>query len=190
MLEDTTTVQLAASLVSLAALLAFVRTLQGPRTREWLGPAADFWELVRRLLLPVLDRVARRRLPGDHYAAYELPLREVVGTIDATPEQVEQLLWDAGATRMPLAALKTLRFEDIEAVEVGSWAFRDSLFARRQVHVMLFAMDGQTVVAAHAEASALNPWTALDHYRGVGLSAEAGAREVRRRLDEDVWVEN
>jgi len=80
---DITPIQLAASFVSLAALLLFARALRGPRTQQWLGPAADWWELLRRRGLPLLDRLARRRLPGQHYAAYTLSLDEVVGTIDA-----------------------------------------------------------------------------------------------------------
>lgn len=176
-----------ASLVSLVAVVLFARALQGPRTRRLLGPAADWWETLRRVGLPLLDRVARRRLPGDHYAAYELREREIVGVIDRPPEAVEQLLWDAGARRMPLAALKSL---PDGRVEVGSWAFRESLLARHQTHPILFpAGEGRTLVAAHREANALNPWTAWDHYRGVGLSAEAGERVVRERLDEGVWVD-
>lgn len=49
-------------------------------------------DTLRRTLLPLLDRVARRRLDGGHYAAYELGEREIVGVIDAPPEEVEQLL--------------------------------------------------------------------------------------------------
>ena len=51
--------------------------------RSGENPAADWWELLRRRGLPLLDRLARRRLPGQHYAAYTLSLDEVVGTIDA-----------------------------------------------------------------------------------------------------------
>ncbi|UIP00327.1 hypothetical protein Hbl1158_02860 [Halobaculum sp. CBA1158] len=180
-------VPIVASLVSLVGLLLFVRALQSPRTRRWLGPAADWWETLRRLVLPLLDRVARERLPGDHFAAYELRPREIVGVIDASPEETERLLWDAGFRRMPLAALK--RLPD-GRVEIGSWAWRESPLAKRQIHVMLFAAgEGQTLVAAHEEASALNPWAAWDHYRGVGLSAQGGERAVRERLDERVWKE-
>ncbi|WP_435065902.1 hypothetical protein [Halobaculum sp. EA56] len=178
-----------ASLVSLAALALFVRALQGPRTRRWLGPAADFWESLRRLVLPLVDRVARRRLPGNHYAAYTISLDEHVGVIDAPPERVEQLLWDAGFRRMPLAAYKQLPNGE---AEVGSWAYRDGLLARKQTHVMLFRTGGagqQTSVFAHREFNALNPTTAWKHYRGVGLSAAEGERAVRERLDEGVWAE-
>ncbi len=138
-------------------------------------------------MLPLLDRLLRRHAPGQHYAAYQLSLDEVVGTIDATPEAVERLLWESGAKRMPLAALKDL---PDGRVERGSWAYRDSLLASKQVHVMLFATaTGETLVAAHEEANALSPFRALEHYRGVGYDVPAGERAVRERLDERVWLE-
>lgn len=181
---------IAASLVSLAALLAFAWAARGPRSRRWLGPAADGWESLRGAVLPTLDRLLRRRAPGQHYAAYTLSLDEIVGVIDAPPEEVEQLLWDAGFRRMPLAAYKTLPMPYAGRGEVGSWAYRDGLLASRQTHVMLFrAAEGRTMVAAHEEANALNPWTALEHYRGRGYDVPAGERAVRERLDEGVWAD-
>jgi len=181
--------QLVASLVSLLALLAFAWAARQPRSRTLLGPAADGWETVREAVLPPLDRLLRRRAPGQHYAAYTLSLDEVVGTIDAPPEEVEQLLYKAGFRRMPLAAYKTLPMPYYGREEIGSWAYRDGLLASTQTPVMLFrAAEGQTLVAAHQEANALNPWTALEHYRGEGYDIAAGERAVRERLDEGVWV--
>lgn len=177
---------LAAPLVSLVALLLFARAVRGPRTQALLGPAADWWELLRRTLLPTLDRLLRRRAPGQHYAAYTLSLDEVVGVVDAAPEEVERVLWEAGARRMPLAAFKTL---PDGRREIGSWAFRDDLLATHQTHVMLFEAEAGTLVAAHREANALNPWRAVAHYRGAEYDVVAGGREVRRRLDEGVWDE-
>ncbi|WP_049979352.1 hypothetical protein [Halolamina rubra] len=182
-----TPISVVAPLVATAALLGVAWALRQPRSGRLLGPAADFWEYGRRLLLPLLDRLLRRHAPGQHYAAYQLSLDEVVGTIDATPEAVEQLLWESGAKRMPLAALKTL---PDGRVERGSWAYRDSLLASKQIHVMLFsAGEGRTLVAAHEEANALNPAVAMDHYRGRGYDVPAGERAVRERLDEGVWAE-
>lgn len=182
---DTTPTQIAASLISCTTLLLFARALRGPRTRRLIGPAADFWEYARRGLLPLLDRLLRHRVPGQHYAAYTLSMDEIVGTIDATPEEVEQLLWGAGFRRMPLAALKTL---PDGRTERGSWAYRDGLLASSQTHVMLFqATEGKTLVAAHREASPINPFTAMDHYRGRGYDVPAGADVVRERLDEGIW---
>jgi len=190
MIGTITPVEIAAPLVATTALLLFARALRRPRTRRLLGPAADWWETIRGIVLPLLDRLARRRLPGQHYAAYTLSLDEVVGVIDAPPEEVEQILWERGARRMPLAALKRLPMPYAGSVEVGSWAWRDGLLADQQVHVMLFAAgEGRTLVAAHEEANALSPFRALDHYRGRGYDVPAGEREVRRRLDEGVWME-
>jgi len=180
---------IAASLVSLVALLAFAWAARGPRSRRWLGPTADGWEILRGVVLPPLDRLLRRRLPGQHYAAYTLSLDEVIGVIDAPPEEVESMLWDAGFRRMPLAAYKTLPIPYYGREEAGSWAYRDGLLASRQTHVMLFAAgEGRTLVAAHQEANALHPLVAMEHYRGVGYDVPAGEKEVRRRLDEGVWV--
>lgn len=187
MFESIQYVDIVAPLVSLAALWAFAWAVRQPRSRRLLGPAADTWELLRGLLLPPLDRLLRRRAPGQHYAAYTLSMDEVVGVIDATPEAVEQLLWDAQFRRMPLAALK--RLPD-GRVETGSWAWREHPLASTQVHVILFAAgEGRTLVAAHEEANALNPAVAMDHYRGRGYDVPGGEREVRRRLDEGVWVD-
>lgn len=179
---------IAASFVATAALVAALWTLQQPRTRRLVGPAADGWETLRSVVLPSLDRLLRRRAPGQHYAAYELGAEEVVGLIDAPPEAVEQLLWEAGYRRNPLAALKTL---PEGRVERGSWAFRDGLLAREQTHIVLFAgvRDGETLVAAHQEASAINPLVAMEHYRAEGYDVPAGERAVRKRLDEGIWVE-
>jgi hypothetical protein len=184
---DTTPTAIAAPLVATVGLLAFLWALQQPRSRRWLGPAADGWEYARRGLLPLLDRFLDRQ-DGDHYASYHLGEQELVGLLDAPPEQVEVMLYRAGFRRMPLAALK--RLPD-GRTEIGSWAYRDGLLASEQVHVMLFRAEreGQTLVAAHREPNALNPATALAHYRGRGLDAEAGERAVRERLDEGVWVE-
>lgn len=188
MFENLTPTVVAAPLVATVALLGTLWMLQQPRSRTLLGPAADFWEYGRRLVLPLLDRLARRRLGDGHYAAYELDAEELVGILDAPPEEAERILWEAGAVRQPLAALKTL---PDGRVERGSWAFRDSLLAEQQTHVVLFAghEDGETLVAAHREASPINPVTALDHYRGRGYDVDAGERDLRRRLDEGVWVE-
>ncbi|OTF01862.1 hypothetical protein [Halorubrum sp. SD683] len=110
--------------------------------------------------------------------------------IDTPPEEVEQILWESDARRMPLAALKRLPMPYAGLVERGSWAWRDGLLVDQQVHVMLFAAGGgQTLVAAHQEANALNPLVAMDHYRGRGYDVPGGERAVRKRLDEGVWVE-
>jgi len=141
------------------------------------GARADWWNYGRRLLLPLLNRLARRH--GLGYAGYDLPEEEFVGRVDATVDEVEIGLDDVGFERMPLAALK----ETADGrVERGSWAFREGPLADRQLHVMLFVGDGGTDIYAHDEYNAFHPRYALRHYRGVGLDAEVGEQRLREML--------
>lgn len=172
-------IPIATAVVSTVALLAFVWALRQPRSRRYLGPAADYWETLRSLLLPLLDR----RVPRIKWA-YTLHEREYVGRINAPPEEVEQLLWTHGAKRMPLAAFKTL---SDGTTEVGSWAFRDSLTAEMQTHVILFPDQDGTAIYAHMEANALSPFDALAHYRGIGYDPEQGEKALRLHLPPGVW---
>lgn len=170
---------IAAGIVSTAFLLWFVWALRQPKNSNYVGPAADWIEIVRGVLLPLLDR----HTPGIKWA-YTLHDRERVGYIDAPPEEVEQLLWEHGFRRMPLAAYKDL-IDGRE--EVGSWAFRESLTAEEQLHVMLFAEGDGTAVYAHSEKSAINPFTAWDHYRGIGYDIERGKAALKDKLPSGVW---
>jgi hypothetical protein len=174
-------IPIAAAVVSTVALLAFVWALRQPRSTRYVGPAADYWETLRSALLPLLAR----RVP-DVLWSYTLHEREYVGGIDKPPEEVEQLLWDHGFTRMPLAALKRLSDGTVES---GSWAWRESLTAQNQLHVMLFATRDGTAIYCHLEANALSPFNALDHYLGRGYDPEAGAKQLRDKLPSGVWDE-
>lgn len=183
MSSHSTLLTILAPLVALAALvgIAYLRTQRQPR--RWLGPRADEWEWLRAALLPVLDRLLRAETDWG-YAAYELEQAERAGYIDAPPEAVEELLYQRGFRRLPLAAYKSL---PDGREEVGSWGYRESLLAREQVHVMLFsAPGGGTHVYAHREPSAINPLTAIDHYRGRGYDPAAGVAFVRERLGDEI----
>lgn len=147
------------------------------------GPSAEFWERLRRRYLPTLDSLARSLDLG--YAAYELDPREYAGTLEADPEAAERLLYRNGFRRNPFAAFKTL---PDGRREYGSWSFRASLLARRQVHVMLFERrDGGTDVYAHAEYSAINPFVAFRHYEGYGYDPTRGQARVHDLLPADAW---
>lgn len=174
-------IPIAAGIVSTIGLLWFVWAARQPRNTRYVGPAADWWETLRSILLPLLSQ----RVPRIKWA-YTLHEREYVGVIDRPPEEVEQLLWEHGFTRNPLAAYKTL---SDETGEVGSWAWRESLFADSQLHVMLFPAREGTAVYAHVEPNAQNPFTALDHYRGVGYNPQEGAELCRNLLPDGVWHE-
>lgn len=160
-------------------LLATIRSRVGNN-----GPLAEYWPRLRAEALPILDDLARWL--GLGYAAYELSPREYAGTLDLQPEAAERLLYQHGFRRNPFAAYKTL---PDGRTEVGSWAFRPSLLARRQVHVMLFDRDGPgTDVYAHTEYSAINPLVAYAHYIGRGYSPAKGQARVHDLLPTDHWL--
>lgn len=110
------------------------------------------------------------------YAAYQLAPREYAGHVSGDVEDAEQMLWDAGLRRNPVAALKTLA--DGRG-EKGSWVYRDSPFSRKQVHVMLFEANGGGVdMYAHEEYSSINPFVMRRHYLGVGYSPAEGKKRL------------
>lgn len=185
-LTDTQIAQLAAAAVATISLAAYFRA------PAWLfGPDAKFWNPLRRLVVPLLDRLAKNHgeelgLPDDlDYASYELANSEFAAAVESSVDDVGEALSDVGYQRMPLSALKTL---PDGRVERASWARRDGLLASTQTHVMLFEpRPGSTAVEiyAHVEPNALNPVRAWDHYRGRGYDPEAAGDIVREWLDKE-----
>jgi len=157
-----------------------------------LGPQADWVEVVRSVCLPILDRVLDPLLGGVG-AAYEITASERVGVLDADPEQVERLLWQAGCRRNVLSASKTLTDG---RRQVGAWAYRRAadVGAQMQVDIMLFEHPAGTSVYAHHEySSSLRPFrpsVLIKHYRGAIYDPEAGERIlVESILPEARWIE-
>lgn len=113
--------------------------------RSLRGPSADWIEPLRSttypLLHPLLERVGG-------FALATVGDEQYVGWLPMSVEALEHVLWVNGFKRNPLAALK--RRED-GAPSAGSWAWRPSLFAHRQLHVVLIADDGGTSIYAHLE---------------------------------------
>lgn len=178
---DLSPIEIAAPLVALAGLLLYLHL--GPKQ---YGPRADWWETLRRTVLPQLNRLAQRN--GWGYAAYTLSPEEYIGTSERPPEMFEQFLSDHGFKRMPLAAYKYEPEEMGGKGEVGSWAYRGSMLATRQDHLILFeAPSGGTDVYGHSEYNAYNPLTAAQHYLGVNyvpLGSVSGIERVERFIEE------
>ena len=179
--------QIVAALVASVALYAYLRS------PAWVfGPQARFWNPLRRVLVPVLDRIAREHLTdrtgGEiSYAAYELDNSEYVGRVEASVGEFERELYADGFERMPLAALKSL---DDGRIERGSWARRDGLLASRQHHIMLFespAGESGIDVYSHTEPNALNPAEAWAHYTGKRYDPQAGVDKTRAWLNESAF---
>jgi hypothetical protein len=157
-----------------------------------LGPAADWVEVVRSVALPILDRVLDPVLGGVG-AAYQITASERVGVLDATPEDVERLLWQAGCRRNVLSATKTLPDGRRQR---GAWAYRRpaDVGAQMQVDIMLFEHPAGTAVYAHHEySSSLRPFrpsVLLKHYRGAIYDPATGERILQQAILPDArWVE-
>ncbi|MBP1988305.1 hypothetical protein [Halolamina salifodinae] len=159
-----------------AAVFLGITYYQAQRGRR--GPEAGFWEFVRGTAIPTLDKVGRAMDIG--YAAYTVGYQEYAGTLEMPPEQAESFLYEHGFRRNPLSAYKTL---PDGREEQGSWVWRENLLAKKQLHVMMFERrNGETDCFAHREYSAINPLTALKHYRGVDYSPKKGERLLVQKL--------
>lgn len=140
-----------------------------------MGHLHDYWEALRARLLPVLH--AWLSLVGA-YAEGEVSRSSYALTAELDPERLERTLHDLGFVRNPLAAFKRRS----DGHEVGSWVWRASLLADRQLHVQLFtgSTSGETDVYAHEEPSWITHPVA--HYRAQGVDVVAGVRSVRARF--------
>ncbi len=161
-------------------LVTFYQARKGRR-----GPEAEFWELVRGTVIPLLDKAGRALDVG--YAAYTVGYHEYAGSLEMRPEEAERFLYEHGFRRNPLSAYKTL---PDGRKEQGSWVYRKNLLAKRQLHVMTFDRPGGgTDLFAHWELSAINPMTALGHYRGKSYSPKKGEQKLEQLLPEGSLVE-
>ena len=134
-----------------AGVFLLITVYQAKKGRR--GPETEFWEFVRGAVIPTLDKLGRKLDIG--YAAYTVGYQEYAGTLDESPEAAESVLYEHGFRRNPLSAYKTL---PDGREERGSWVWRESLIATKQLHVMTFERhDGSTDCYAHWEYSAINP---------------------------------
>lgn len=135
----------------------------------------------------VLRRLRQRVGPAIDRAAQTVgqPITRVypagyVGTVHRPIDEVESELRDGGFTWDPLSVYHyTLEGDAAD----GSWAYRSSWRADRQVHVVLFAEGSETTdVYAHDEFN----WSRhpVKHAREVDIRRYEGRAEVRRWLDD------
>lgn len=140
------------------------------------GPESRWWEKVRRLVSRHAGRLDRQAGPRG------IAPGEFAGSLSRPPAATERLLYDRGFIRNPSARLKLRE----GAPEYGSWVYRDSPLAPRQLHLMLFeGDDGGTDVYAHEELSSVNPLCGASHFSGDGQSVQAGVRRAREWLPLD-----
>lgn len=172
-------IRLPDSVVSAGAGLGLALTYGAP-VRANVGPEGRWWESVRQGLSRLGGTVDRRMGPRP------ITDGEYAGTLSMPPAVADELLWERGFVRNPFSRLKTLDGQP----ECGSWVYRLSPLATRQLHVMLFpAEEARTHVYAHEEASSVNPRVGADHFDGNGQNVAVGVRWARDVLPLDVQKE-
>mgnify|MGYP000574173019 CR=1 FL=1 len=159
------------------------------------GAAADYWETLRSVLIPLVGKqIARINSHSDtgYYVSYPTGRDEYALQVQKDEESFEEDLEAMGFERNPVAAFKTLAGTSYK--EEGSWYMvhsnndlhgldlpSDAIPYVRdgqndfQLHLILYEVDGDentTVVFAHHELW----WGAypLSHYRGRYYDPEFG----------------
>lgn len=141
---------------------------------ETLQPDASY--RVRQRLGPLFTRFAQRLGQPE----YRLRDTEYVGTVGRPLDEFTETLRERGFEWDPLAWYHR---PPVGSEPDGSWTYRRSPLADRQLHVILIAHSPEYVdVFAHEEYNWLRH--PIKHLRQVGIEREAGSREVRR------WIES
>ncbi|WP_134669310.1 hypothetical protein [Halorussus marinus] len=141
---------------------------------ETLEPDVPY--LVRQRLGPSLTRLARTFGQPE----YRLLDTEYVGTIEQPLDEFTETLREHGFEWDPLAWYHR---PPVGAEPNGSWTYRQSRLADRQLHVILIAHSPEYLdVFAHEEYNWLRH--PIKHIRQVGIDREAGSSTMRR------WIES
>ncbi|MHB9288254.1 hypothetical protein ACKVMT_14595 [Halobacteriales archaeon Cl-PHB] len=131
---------------------------------------------IRRRLGPWVDRLARRL--GE--PVYRVRPEGYVGAVDLAPTAFERWLSERGFDWDPLALY---HYTPEDNAADGSWVYRESPFADRQVHVVLVDQFPDHVdVYAHEEPNWLRH--PIAHARQQDIDPATGAARMRRWLDE------
>lgn len=174
------------AVAAVVAVLVAARAYAGP---AWFGPGARHWQPLRRVLVPLLHRLAQAYVGEEWYAETHTAEREHVATLALDADDVLEDLAAAGYEPQPLASVATDWTGEMEA---ASWAryhgpkpvpgapywLRD-----RQVHVRLFERADGVAICAHEESNPWRPDLWRDHYRGETLHVERGRQLVAEDLD-------
>lgn len=130
---------------------------------------------LRRRLGPAIDRVAKRVGQPE----YHVRPNGYVATVSVPIAEVEEKLRDEGFSWDPLSLY---HYTPVGNDSDGSWTYRTSLLADRQLHVILFERrDDRTDVYAHAEYSWLRH--PLKHAEHEAIRRSHGVGAMRRVLE-------
>lgn len=156
--------------------------------QSYLGPKADWVESKRKRLLIKFDE-ALTFVGG--FGTREIMEVEYAGTALVPDDHgegdredwVERQLYDSGFHRNLIAGKKYRYVDGHKQYADGSWAIRDSVVAKRQLHLHLFkASDGNFDIYVHEEPSVTRP---LDHLYGGEQTYEDAKQRVRAMFDGD-----
>ncbi len=140
---------------------------------EALRPDVPY--LVRQRLGPWITRLART-LGQPEYRLYE---SEYVGTVEQPLDEFTETLQEHGFDWDPLAWYHR---PPVGSEPNGSWTYRRTLLADRQLHVILVAHSPEYIdVFAHEEYNWLRH--PIKHLRQVGIERNAGSSKMRRWLE-------
>ncbi|WP_126662062.1 hypothetical protein [Haloterrigena salifodinae] len=130
---------------------------------------------LRRQMGPTIDRVAKRFGQPE----YRVWPKGYVATVSVPIAEVETKLHDEGFTWDPLSLY---HYTLVGNKSDGSWTYRSSRLANRQLHVVLFERRrGRTDVYAHAEYSWLRH--PLKHAEEKAIRRSDGAATMQRVLE-------
>lgn len=143
-----------------------------------MSVASETVNKTRRLVWPLFDSLFST--VSDAYALTRSTEDEYVGTVLESQETLEKRLPPMGFQRTPVSSLK-IRFDG--NVSDGSWVYRHSLFADRQLHVVLHELGDSPGVDVYAHVE--DNWIRhpLGHIRRSHYDAGRGVRSVRKLFD-------
>lgn len=131
---------------------------------------------IRQAVGPWINRLARLFGQPD----YHVRPTEYAGTVRCSLSELEATLQDAGFSWAPCSLYHRTPMDNRPS---GSWTYRRSTLAERQLHVILYARSSDAVdVYAHAGCNWLRH--PVEHARQVGIDRAEGSRRMRRWLDE------
>lgn len=135
----------------------------------------DFLYRIRQYIGPIITRLARSLGQPE----YRIHQTEYAGTVRLPMKELISELKTVGFTWGPFSWYHQ---PPVQTAPNGSWTYRRSLLADRQLHVILVAQAPENVaVYAHGEYNWLRH--PIKHGKQLGIDRETGAREMRRVLE-------
>lgn len=144
------------------------------------GPRSSWARILRFRVSLLLGEVGHDLGPRD------ITEQERVGSMKIQPESFEMLLWRKGFSRNFLSRLKM----NDGWPDEGSYVFRKSPMAPRQLHIVFWSSGEEVEIYAHEEYSSINPLYVVKHLRKEGQDPEAGKEKAEEILPKTVKLQD